>query len=83
MIHCKRYLAAAGDYYYPHTGFGNIKGLFDSVDEAMRVVRDERTVDYDWVSVYDLLTQTVVAYEDWAFVEGGWRWVPNPDEVAE
>jgi hypothetical protein len=65
MIHCKRYLATAGLLYYPAMSMGDFVGIFDTAEEAMSAGMDKS--DGEWVCVFDLLNEKVVAVADWDF----------------
>lgn len=80
MIHTKRYLAAAGDNYYPTSDFGDVYGAFDTVEEAISAGK-ELARDPDWISVYDLLTGKLVASQYHVFDFGdGHKWHVRPVE---
>lgn len=78
MIHTKRYLAAAGDKYYPRDNLQNIVGLYDTVDEALEAAQAsdipgcKNCGGLAWVCVYDLLRMVVVAYGDDDGPNGEW-----------
>jgi predicted nucleotidyltransferase len=78
VIHTKRYLAAAGDDYYPCNDFEDVIGAFDSVEEAVAAAK-ALPVDIDWISVYDLLTGKQVAshYHEYTW-ENGHTWHERP-----
>jgi hypothetical protein len=75
MIHCKRYLARAGDRYYP-SEYGNVIGIFDTVTEAIDAAKAHDCflgTGMRWVSVFDLLRREVVLHEDdYETMSGEW-----------
>lgn len=78
MIHTKRYLAAAGDKWYPLAYFANVVGLFDTVDEALDAAQESdipacrNCSGLVWVAVLDLLRMETVAYGMDDGPDGAW-----------
>jgi hypothetical protein len=49
----KRYLVFAGDRYYPHGGWRDFKGSFDTREEARKKAL-EYGQKYDWQQIIDI-----------------------------
>lgn len=80
MIHCKRYLATAGDRYYPAPALGDFVGMYDTPQEALHAAKDKVHGEaLVWVGVFDLLTMKSVAY----LSNGGDGWIAHSQEIAE
>ncbi len=60
----KRYMAFGGSTYYPSGGWGDFKGSFDALEEAVACAKEYRfdgVGEEDWWQVVDIETQAVVA----------------------
>lgn len=54
----KRFLVFSGDYYYPSGGWDDFVNAFETLDEALKGVKDARG---DWAHIIDTETMQEVA----------------------
>lgn len=59
----KRYLVFAGENFYPDGGWDDIRGSFDTQEEAERFAHGitGRPGGWDWGQVVDLMTGAIVS----------------------
>lgn len=48
----KRFILFAGDDYYPHGGWQDFRGFFDTIEECYEKLA-KTTIPYDWAHAYD------------------------------
>lgn len=77
----KRYLGFAGPKYYPEGGWGDFRGDFDTLDEAIRSCEAEGPDNATglWAHVVDTHEVRVIMVGDWQntgpkWDEGSWTW---------
>lgn len=64
LMTLKRYLLFAGSQYYPSGGWDDLKGSFDTLEEAVAAgdhVDDLSIRDHDWFQVVDSMTGEIVS----------------------
>jgi len=63
-----RYLVFASYVYYPLGGLSDVRGSFDTLDEAIKHINQEELYMYDDCDIYDRLLDTV-----WTKYNTGWK----------
>jgi len=68
----KQYLLFLGENYYPHGGWKDLRGEFDSIQVAKQFVADNPTFDdnghkakVSWAQIVDTTTYSIVSVYQW------------------
>ena len=73
MREVKRYMFFSGHWYYPGGGMNDFAGYFDSVEDGLKAIKDNKEDDEDWIHVLDMKNSSFSKfYIKSTYEEGGY-----------